>query len=119
MLDPEITAAIDRLLEADASEESRAENALPVYRDLGGTLLLTRDGTVVHRSSSAEAVVDADPTWRRLALIVAAERYPALASLRPVREVSSESCSQCLGRGSIDVARHAIRCGTCLGLGWV
>jgi len=91
--------------------------ALPVYEDLGGALLLRSDGSVVHVDDETGAMREVAQTerWYRLALVAATERFPELSVLRPERGLSDKGCESCGSTGSI----RGVRCGVCLGLGWV
>lgn len=98
----------------------RRLEALPVYADMGGVLLLTPDGRVLrlpHEPADAPAV-EADPQWSLVALVRAAEAYPELAVLLPVRDAASEECAECGGSGRLDVGATQFLCGACQGLGW-
>ena len=94
---------------------SRLE-ALPVYSDLGGTLFITpslhilslrSDDTVVSEELSSE--------WKLIALVAAAERFPELGQLLPVRPSGVTPCEVCSGTGRL---QQSLRCASCFGLGW-
>jgi len=94
----------------------RNTHALPVYSDLGGTLLLTPDGDVItYRHDNSSWSREIDPKWRRAAVIFGAQRFPELSDLLPVRPPDAPPCQYCQGTGRV----VGIRCATCLGLGWV
>lgn len=93
-----------------------ATGALPVYGDIGGDLVIRDDGEILRFDpENAVTVREDDLRWRLVALSFAAERFPELAALRPVRSAESRVCSVCRGTGRFE---GRARCGTCLGLGW-
>jgi len=93
--------------------------ALPVYSDMGGDILLTPSGDVVFLDDEGvvTALPDAPPDWALVARIAAAEKYPELAAIVPTRPDSAPNCPACGGAGRQLELR--LRCGSCLGLGWV
>lgn len=94
---------------------ARATQALPVYADLGGCLLLTPAGDVLeYRFEEADVKMVGDSRSIRLARAAAATEYPALADLRPT---DGTTCAACEGTGNIGLARA--RCGECDGTGLV
>lgn len=96
-------------------EASLCTDGLPVYMDLGGCLLITPDGSVLEFAPETAAVsVVTDPSWIRVARTAAAERYEALAGLRPRGETA---CPTCGGKGFF--GSDPVRCGTCGGTGRV
>jgi hypothetical protein len=93
-----------------------AFGALPLYSDPGGCIALRPDGRVVQvfwRKPEA-SFQDAPPSWRTVALVSGAARYPELRELLPKRPEQAPDCPNCVaGRledGSI--------CGVCFGLGF-
>lgn len=121
---PELGNAVIRLVslvsrkgadDPDA-ELARRTGALPVYRDMGGALTLTRDGSLVaYPDENGQAEPLLDPGWRTLALVAAAERFPELASLRP--RGGSRPCPVCQGTGRVLGALGW--CSKCHGVGRV
>lgn len=98
----------------------RRLEALPVHADAGGIVFLTPDGRVLALPDDpADApAVEADPQWRLVALVRAAEAYPELAVLLPARDAASEDCTECVGTGRVRVGPARFLCGACHGLGW-
>jgi hypothetical protein len=95
---------------------ARQFNALPVYADLGGTLFITTSLQVLSMRSDDTAVVEEhSPQWRLVALVAAADRFPELKQLLPVRPSNVATCAVCLGTGRLE---QGPRCGVCFGLGW-
>ena len=97
---------------------ARRYNALPVYRDIGGTLFLSPSGEVLSLGQTDENTLRPEKSveWRTVAAVAAAERYPELSCLLPVRPTSTSDCATCGGSGR--VAPRNLRCGNCWGLGW-
>ena len=86
---------------------------LPVYLDVGGSLVLTTAGDVLEYVFENDAVeVVTEPRSLRLAAVAAAQRHPELGVLRPA---SGERCGVCNGNGTL----HGIRCGECDGDGFL
>jgi len=97
---------------ADGDQVAASHRGLPVYADLGGQLLLREDLSVLvvpDDGASEEAAVH-DTV---LALVLASERFPTLAAIRPVVDDSDPVCDLCGGRGHVG----PVRCGRCCGLG--
>jgi hypothetical protein len=100
-------------------EVARRCNALPVHRDMGGTLFVTPEGDVlVMGLDDSTPEVEHDPNWRLSARVSAAEKYPALGSLLPPRPVGIADCSACGGSGELQIGTVRLGCGYCWGLGW-
>jgi hypothetical protein len=98
----------------------RETGALPVYADIGGTLFIRPDGTVlclVH-DSDGPPQIERDPRWRLSAYAVGAEKYPDLLLLLPKRGATATDCQSCGGRGRIMIREIEIGCLHCGGLGW-
>ncbi|AMV23875.1 hypothetical protein VT84_05640 [Gemmata sp. SH-PL17] len=94
--------------------------ALPVYADMGGTLLVAADGEVYCLDhDSIEVRREHDPGWQLLARTAVAEIAPELRVLLPDRPPSAPDCAVCSGSGHIQATpTHRCWCGTCWGLGW-
>jgi hypothetical protein len=103
-------------------DAAQATGDLPVYCDLGGCLTIAEDGTVrlfdLDSMTVREIESELEP-WARVARIAASERYPEFAAIRPPRPSTAQDCQVCAGSGKVSVGSVPIRCGTCLGLGWV
>jgi hypothetical protein len=132
MITPDLQTLIRSLVErwlaspdrADLTEAVRVSGALPVYSDMGGTLLLRPDGEILFledASEDDEPQFETDEGWRITAIVVGAERYPELRPLLPIRPAVAEACGACDGQGRIRVAEisRGFLCGTCRGLGWL
>jgi hypothetical protein len=123
-----IQSLVDRWLDSPPKdpglvEAVRSNGALPVYADIGGTLLLRPDGEILaldHGSRTAPQI-EADPGWRITAVVVGAEKYPELRRLLPVRPPGTENCQWCEGRGRVRIGEidRGPLCGNCYGLGWL
>jgi hypothetical protein len=121
-----VSALIERLIEEClrsstelAGKTARAHRVLPVYADMGGSLFLKPNGEVWSQDSeSANSVLklEESPHWCLVARLAAAERFPELADLVPIRPAGAADCSDCDGRGR--VLNDLVRCGVCYGLGW-
>jgi hypothetical protein len=123
-----IRSLVERWLDSpdrpDLTETVRASGALPVYSDVGGTLLLRPNGEILFLDAVTgddEPQLETDQGWRITAVVVGAERYPELRPLLPIRPAVAEKCDACAGQGRIRVAEisHGFLCGTCRGLGWL
>jgi hypothetical protein len=91
----------------------------PVYRDLGGTLLLGVDGEVYTQNhNTMEIAPESDLRWRLVAWVSAAERVPELRMLLPPRPTGTPDCRVCGGAGNILIRKSQVGCGVCWGLGW-
>ena len=86
--------------------------ALPVYCDLGGWLVITSGGSILHYDVNLGEPAE---RWKRLALVMAADRYPELEELRPVRPEGARTCHHCNGNGKI----RGCPCATCCAAGWL
>jgi hypothetical protein len=76
-------------LTSDLAILAQAHNALPVYADMGGALLIRSTGEVllVHSNqewtASAESSVVTDAQWIAVAYTACEKRFPPLRGLRP------------------------------------
>jgi hypothetical protein len=105
----------------DEGEVARTMNALPVYLDMGGALGFTPDGAVLLYDWQSEQVApEHDEGWMIVAAVAAAEKYPELRAILPVKPPTATTCSHCSGRGKVSVTGSTtLSCGKCWGLGWV
>src|SRR5262249_7448115 len=112
----------------DLTEVVRSTGALPLYRDAGGTVLLSPEGEILSQSSdeppgSTLTEVERDPKSRLSALVVGTQKYPELAPLLPQRTNRAKDCGACAGRGGVQIGDleigNLLRCGQCCGLGWL
>jgi hypothetical protein len=90
--------------------------ALPVYADIGGVLVISETGEVLLYDPDTKNETPADEKWRLVALIRAARRHPQLSALEPERPHDAVECPACHGNGGI---LGALDCGTCLTTGWI
>jgi len=126
LLPAHVSVLIERRIEerlrssADTmGKTAREHRALPVYADIGGSLFLKPNGDVWFQSSesvNSALKLEESPHWRLVARLAAAERFPELAELVPIRPAGAADCSDCEGRGR--VLNDLVRCGVCYGLGW-
>lgn len=94
-----------------------ATGGAPVYADVGGILVILENGEVVCFDPETSAVEPiSDTRWRTVALVHGARKFPALASLLPVRPGTAATCPACGGSGTI---LQNVTCATCFGLGWL
>lgn len=121
VLPPDAAAAVARRI-GEASgrvgELARRFDALPLYEDMGGAILLRRDGEVVALDHDDEASTAAEP-WITIARVVGAEKYPELACLVPRRPDGATDCTHCGGAGSWWIGATKLGCGICHRLGWI
>jgi hypothetical protein len=98
-------------------ELARRHDALVVYQDWGGALLLRPGEEVLLVKWDFEDVAEpADLRWQMVARKWAAHGFPELRSLGPPRPPGAPDCPECGGSGS----RQALRtCHTCFGYGWL
>ena len=118
----EVVARLSREAALDATAEDMRQAAaltggLPVYADIGGVILLMPDGAVAYYDTEQRCAraVD-DESWRTVAFVRAAKRYPELQGLHPARPMDACVCPQCAGAGEVVAG---VGCGKCLGTGWV
>jgi hypothetical protein len=132
MTTPDLRTLIRSLVErwlaspdrTDLTGAVRVSGALPVYSDMGGTLLLRPDGEILfldNESEDDEPQIETDFGWRTTAVVVGVEKYPELRPLLPIRPPGTEDCEACAGHGRVRVAEtdHRFLCGRCHGLGWL
>ncbi|MEA2750818.1 MAG: hypothetical protein QOI41_4961 [Myxococcales bacterium] len=100
-----------------AREAARATGGLPVLSDMGGVLVVTVQGGVLHYDPErGEAVSVADERWRKAALVNAARKHGELRSLFPGKPKGAILCAQCAGTGKLVRDLH---CAECMGTGWL
>jgi uncharacterized protein (TIGR02996 family) len=105
-------------------ELARRHDALPIYADMGGVMLLTPDGEVLGIGHDDERPQpEIDQGWRLIGLASAAEFFPELRPLLPPRPCTAMPCPQCEGNGvkryPVEVGRGISTCGKCWGMGWL
>jgi hypothetical protein len=115
----EISLVVSRLYEQalkgpqPIAQVAQRTKGLPVYLDMGGSLVLTPQGGVLEYAFESDSVSTVtEPAALRLAAVAAAQRYPELSMLRPAR---GERCSTCNGSGKV----HSVRCARCDGDGYL
>ena len=103
----------------------RQHNALPLYADIGGAVLLRADGIFLElewdQSSEQRPNEREVPSWP-VALIAGSARYPWLSTLLPTPPATATECQACGGRGRITdggASDGYFYCAECGGLGWV
>ena len=103
-----------------AHAATRRVEALPVYSDVGGSLLLAPNGDILclPTDSHGPPTLERDPQWQLVARVKAAEKYPQLKALLPIRDDQSVQCHSCNGSGAVSVGGVSLTCGKCRGLGW-
>jgi hypothetical protein len=98
-------------------------DALPVYSDLGGALLLRPDGEVLSVGWDDDDARPPKSPWHLIALAGAAEGFPELRGVLPSRPADAVSCPQCRGAGlerwEVESGKGVTFCGKCGGLGWL
>lgn len=126
LLPTHLSVLIERLIEEclrssndSLTKTARAHRVLPVYADVDGSLFLKPNGEVwSQRSESVDSPLklEESPHWCLVARLAAAERFPGLAELVPIRPAAAVDCPDCEGCGH--VMNGLVRCGVCYGLGW-
>jgi hypothetical protein len=109
--------ALDETFPSVAREAANATGGLPVQWDMGGVLVLTARGEVLHYDPETRTTTSiTDRRWRTAALVKASRKHQELAALSPMRPRGAVTCTQCQGSGRMfDVAD----CGVCMGTGWL
>ena len=105
---------------AVSHDQVRRANALPVYNDIGGSLLITPEAEILalRHEGADRAQPEVDPRWRQVAFARAAERFPQLAALLPRRPPDAMDCPRCGAEGVVQAGTAFITCAECSGLGW-
>jgi hypothetical protein len=121
-----VSSLIDRRIEEylsgppdELQEAARRHRALPVYADIAGTRFLKPNGAVLFQGSDhagSDLTPEQSPHWQLVARLAAAERFPELSDLVPIRPPSVPDCPDCEGKGR--VLNDMLRCDACYGLGW-
>jgi hypothetical protein len=83
--------------------------ALGVYGDIGGALMIRKDGSVLYANWDEEQAEPAKEGWRVIALAAASYRFPELSALAPERPATARPCWKCGDAG----------CDYCFGMGWL
>ena len=109
-----------------AEAVARRLGGIPLYADMGATLIMLLDGSIVGVEQDHDK---ADPTplsadWITLGLVAGSRRYPWLSELIPKRPKHAVDCTPCHGKGQVTVGNAAheprpVWCGVCYGLGWL
>ena len=104
---------------------ARSLNVLPVLLDWSGAYAIDPDGQVIlFMYETPDALIpQTEPRLINTVLFAAANTYPTLKELAPVRSFTSIVCQYCAGTGVINDPdlKHIsppIRC-YCGGLGWI
>jgi hypothetical protein len=114
---------LDPKRDGRSHELGRLHEALPLYADVGGMVLLRSDGTFIEVAWGSEtAPYEPKPHFVRIALVAGSERYPWLKDLLPSRPQSAVSCADCSGTGRISRSTEFgdldTFCHCCEALGW-
>jgi hypothetical protein len=124
LLPTHVSALIERLIEDclrgsndSLAKTARAHRVLPVYADVDGSLFLKPNGEVWSQNADSPLKLEESPHWCLVARLAAAERFPELAELVPIRPSAAVDCADCEGSGR--VLNGLVRCGVCYGLGWI
>ena len=97
------------------SDVSRDGTAIRLYADIGGTIFIRPDGSLISESEfPTDDKWQLDSRWRTVALVVGARTHPELRELLPTRPASAADCLMCSGSG----IWNGLVCGACFGLGW-
>jgi|GEM_PF-1593186 len=122
---PEGPLFADKEETIDLRAIARSLNVLPVLLDWSGAYAIDPDGQVMlfmYETPDAP-VPETDARTINTVLFAAANTYPTLKALAPVRSSTSVDCPYCAGTGLLNDPdlRHIsppIRC-FCGGLGWI
>jgi hypothetical protein len=104
---------------------ARSLSVLPVLLDWSGAYAIDLDGQVMlfMYETPDPPVPEPDARTTNIVLFAAANTYPLLHELAPVRPLTAIVCSYCAGTGVVDdpdlkhISQH-LRC-YCGGLGWI
>jgi hypothetical protein len=128
---PELRIAIEtRIIELSSTadpklqwsrERATRHQALPLYGDKGGWVLLRPSGELIQVPLDEDFGQIAEPVKELLlqtvALVAGAQKYPELRELIPVRPADAVECAQCNGTGRMP-SFPTVYCGKCGALGW-
>ena len=118
-----LAECLDSAHPADA-DVSRRHQVVPLMGDFMGWWVLTMSGDVAfvpHDEPTKLELVGDHPVHAigiHVALAQGSRRYPALASIRPVRAADAIPCKSCDGTGRIPGMPENITC-ACGGMGWL
>jgi hypothetical protein len=107
-----------------AQAGAERHQVLPLFNDFVGCWALDMSGRLVFFSWEAakelEPVSDhpVEAIGANAALALGSVRFPALATIRPVRPADAVQCTSCDGRGRLTGVSDNIVC-ACGGLGWL
>src|SRR5690348_15245340 len=83
-----------------AREAAMITGGLPVQWDMGGVVLLTVLGDILHYDPETRTTtIVTDGKWRTAALVKASRTHYELAAFAPVRPDNVLTCTQCNGSG--------------------
>lgn len=103
----------------DQIRRALAREALPLYRDLTGCILLTPSGDFLFLNwETGEVESVQDPKWRTVALVEGSKQFPELQELFPTRPPNAPTCTKCGGSGRLRLGKQELLCATCSGLGY-
>lgn len=114
----DVSAKIEALIESHRSgclchawqrDMATRFEALGVYGDIGGALMVRPDGSVFSAGWDDEQAKPANEGWCVIALAAASHRFPELSSLAPERPATTRPCWKCGGAA----------CEYCFGMGWL
>jgi glycine/D-amino acid oxidase-like deaminating enzyme len=103
---------------------ARTHRLLPLWKDIGGCILLRADGELLafgwDTPTRLEAIRDDSPDRSIIhaARGWASRRFPDVRGLRPERGPSSIECPTCKGTGQLVGFPENLTC-ACGGLGWI
>ena len=126
----EVTAAVAKYLNrpgndpAEAIAAARTHGLLPLWNDMGGSLLLRPDGEVLtfgwDTPGKLEPVSNSvqDRQIVHAARGSASAKFPSIRGLAPARDQDAVVCPSCNGQGRTPGMPSNIVC-ACGGLGWL
>src|SRR5687768_2653932 len=80
--------------ESELTSIAAKHQALPVYSDMGGSLFITPSLEVLMLDNDQlSPVLEASEHWRLVAIVSAAEKFPDLECLLPLRPDNASECS--------------------------
>lgn len=115
-----VVAVLKRIASDPAAPEDERRIAaetcmLLVYEDIGGALLVDKQGEVFILQETIPVRAEENTMEHRLGRVAASEKHPELSGFRPKRGSDATTCDACVGIGEL----VGVRCRRCLGLGWV